>query len=386
MQSPRTKYLSETVLWPSQLLKYGGQVYLQLLPWWSLLQLHLFPPQARMLLLSKLLRKADLLWTKFAIIFCLNTFNTLFQQLFTLFQQLFNKAIVGWVPVSQQETFCALLHIGISGSRLPGGLFIYWDPGSLAPSHRSNLLLLGEVEPREPDLSEDEGLSPEEPAFTGLFPQALFKTLLFKAVNAAQLGSCSTELVPPPSHWSRNPLFVEPTKPLDSIPAPPLFLGVVRKQWSLSGSAPVLFSANRKYFSVAPDLATFLQVPTVDAPVTALLPNAAIPGDPDEGPEEHCSDQVLQQAHQGPAWAIRVATTASFFNRTTLLWLHQLQGKLSPEDTRLQQDLNKIIAAVQFSADATLNSVRFAAKSLASLVAPRRLVWLQHWQADARHK
>lgn len=72
---------------------------------------------------------------------------------------------------------------------------------------------------------------------------------------------------------------------------------------------------------MAPELANLLQVPSVDAPVDALLPNAAIPGDPEEGlrPEEHRSDQVLQRAHQGSAWVIHSATAASFFNRTTLL-------------------------------------------------------------------
>lgn len=53
---------------------------------------------------------------------------------------------------------------------------------------------------------------------------------------------------------------------------------------------------------------------------------------------------------------------------------------------RLKQDLSKIIEAVQFSGDATLNSAHFASKSLASSIAARRLVWLHHWQADARHK
>lgn len=70
---------------------------------------------------------------------------------------------------------------------------------------------------------------------------------------------------------------------------------------------------------------------------------------------------------------------ASFFNRTTLLWLRQLQEKLSPEDIRVKQDLNKIVAALLFSADSSLNATRFASKALASSVAARRLVWLSHW-------
>lgn len=96
------------------------------------------------------------------------------------------------------------------------------------------------------------------------------------------------------SQGSLNPVFAEPTKPVDSVPVPPLFLDVVRKQWSSPGSALVPSSTDCKYFNVAPDLATLLQVPSVGAPVAELLPNAAMPGDLEEGlhPEECCSDQV----------------------------------------------------------------------------------------------
>lgn len=58
---------------------------------------------------------------------------------------------------------------------------------SPAHSYVSHPSALGEVEPQEPDLLEDEDLPPEQPAFTGLFPQAIFKSLLFKVVNTAQL-------------------------------------------------------------------------------------------------------------------------------------------------------------------------------------------------------
>lgn len=157
------------------------------------------------------------------------------------------------------------------------------NPASPTSSHVSCPSFLEEVEPHELDLSEDEGLPPEQPAFTSLFLQALFKSLLFKAVNAAQVGPGSSEVVLPSSQGSLNPLFAEPASPVDSIPAPPLFLDVVRKQWSSPGSAPTPTSADGNNFNVAPDLAALLQVLTVDAPVAALLPNAAIPGDLDEG-------------------------------------------------------------------------------------------------------
>lgn len=174
----------------------------------------------------------------------------------------------------------------------------------------------------------------------------------------AKLGSPATGETPPPSHEVLNPLFSEPTKPVDAISAPCMFLDVVQCQWVSPGSALLPSSSDRRFFNVAPELAALLQVPAVDAPIAALLPNTCIPGDLDERLhlEERQSDQVLQWVHQGAAWAIQSATTVSFFNRATLLWLSQLQYKLPPENARLQQDISKIIAAVQFSADAMLNS------------------------------
>lgn len=63
-----------------------------------------------------------------------------------------------------------------------------------------------------------------------------------------------------------------------------------------------------------------------------------------------------------------------------------MQSRVSPEDSCLHQDINKLIAAAEFSADATLNSAKFASRAVASNITSRRLLWLQHWQADMRTK
>lgn len=86
------------------------------------------------------------------------------------------------------------------------------------------------------------------------------------------------------------------------------------------------------------------------------------------------------------AWSIRASSSASFFNRAALLWLKQLQDRLPLSETRAHQDLNKIAASLEYSADTTLNATRFAAKALGSSVASRRLLWLRGWQADIRSK
>lgn len=173
-------------------------------------------------------------------------------------------------------------------------------------SHYSCPSRLGDVDSCEPDLSDDEGLPPEQPAFSGLFPQALFKSLLYKAVNTVQLGSTVPESISPPVQGKLNPLFEEPAKSITSIPTPPLFLDVLKRQWASPGSAPLPSSMDQKNFNIAADLASLLHVPIVDALIAALLPNTAIPGSPDEGlrPEERPVDLVLQRAHLGTAWVI----------------------------------------------------------------------------------
>lgn len=155
--------------------------------------------------------------------------------------------------------------------------------------------------------------------------------MLFKASNAAQLGTSLVGNEPSASsHEVQNPLFLEPTKPVDAIPAPRLFLDVIQHQWTSPGTAPAPSSSDRRFFNLVPEMATLLQVPSVDPSKATLLPNSAILGNPEEGlwPEDRRSDQVLKRVHQGAAWAIQSATTVSFFNRATLFWQRQCQNKL----------------------------------------------------------
>lgn len=88
---------------------------------------------------------------------------------------------------------------------------------------------------------------------------------------------------------------------------------------------------------------------------------------------------MLRKTHQAAAWALRAAT-ASFLNRTSLAWLRQMQARLAPEDMCLHQDVNKLMAALDYLSDATLNAVKFASRAVAANVTSRHLLWLRHWQ------
>lgn len=102
-------------------------------------------------------------------------------------------------------------------------------PASPVSTTGSQVSLSAELGFQDFDLSEDEGLPPDQPIFTGLFPQALFKSLLFKAVNTTGFSSSPAQPPTPAPSGALDLLFAELPKVMDSIPTPPLFLDVIRK-------------------------------------------------------------------------------------------------------------------------------------------------------------
>lgn len=244
-------------------------------------------------------------------------------------------------------------------------------------------------DPLDQDLSEDEDLSPDQPAFVGLFKPHLFRSLLHKAKITTGLGSPR----PLPTNAGEGssssvPLFEEPTVDSEEIPGPKLFRDLLQRQWSAPASGPSPNAVDRRLYNLAPELSSLLQVPSVDQPVAELSASSNLTGPPEESlrPEDRRCEHSLVRSHQATAWSVKASLAASFFNRASILWLRQLQAKLPISDLRAQQDISKIIVALEFSADATLNSSRFAAKAIGSSIAARRLLWLRQWQADAKSK
>lgn len=131
-----------------------------------------------------------------------------------------------------------------------------------------------------------------------------------------------------------------------------------------------------------------LQLPVVDAPVPSLISSSIIFNDIKDSlkMEDKRAKMSFRKAHQVVAWAIRAATSASFFNRASLIWLRQLQERISPKEARVHQDINKLVVTTEYSADASLNAAKFASLARASTVTSRRLLWLRHWRVDMKSK
>lgn len=228
--------------------------------------------------------------------------------------------------------------------------------GSLqrSPSHSGGSadLFLRQEAQREPDLSDDEGVLPDTPAFTGLFPDGLFKSLLYKAkVTTGLQESEPAQESSTPRPGSSHGLFSEPVVEQVFIPVLMLFTNIIQKQWASLASLPTPSGVDQRNYNLAPAITQLLQVPPVDNPVAALTsPLPYLSGDSSKGlqPEDKKFELSFKKDNQASAWAIQAATSASFFNRSSLLWLQQLQAQLPLNEAHLHQDLNKIIAQPSF--------------------------------------
>lgn len=108
------------------------------------------------------------------------------------------------------------------------------------------------------------------------------------------------------------------------------------------------------------------------------LTNVTHPTGPTEDslhPEDKRAEKVLLKGGMASAWSIKASTVVAFFNREALLWFKQLQSRIPLPDSRSHQDLN---AALEYSADATLNVSKLSAKALASTTTSRHLLWLRN--------
>ncbi|XP_013917285.1 PREDICTED: uncharacterized protein LOC106545294 [Thamnophis sirtalis] len=284
----------------------------------------------------------------------------------------------------------AAAHSGLAPQALQGdSSILQTDPPSPLPSvFSAESALVEEGEHLDREFSDDEGLPRDQPTAPGLFRHALFKSLLYKAKTTTHMGEAASRESTAVGLDATERLFAEQVALQDVIPCPKLFLDLIQKQWDQPTAANPPRAGDRKLYTSTPELEGLLQFPTVDAPIAALASPALIPSEISEGlkAEDRKAETVICKTHQAAAWALRSATAASFFNRTSLVWLRQLQDRLYPDETRLHQDVTKLMAALEFSADATLSAAKFASRAVVSNVASRRLLWLRHWQTDVKSK
>ncbi|XP_060537519.1 CCAAT/enhancer-binding protein gamma isoform X1 [Pantherophis guttatus] len=261
----------------------------------------------------------------------------------------------------------------------------YQDPDSPDPSELS---FYSKDYQGERDFSDFKHGSLAKKPFKGLFNPALLKPLLAKARATACLGKASPATGPTTDSGEQDDFLFTEQAGADTIPIPGMFLEMIRRQWAAPTSAFRATGQENLLFDVDKDLLNLLQLPKVDSPVAALTSSSILPPDAEDAlkGEERREETALRRAHMANSWAIRASTAASFFTRASVRWLRQLQSHLPAEDVRAHQDLSNILAAAEYTADATLASAKFSARAMASSVTARRMLWLRHWRMDAKNK
>lgn len=206
--------------------------------------------------------------------------------------------------------------------QLPASL----DPGPGSPSQQDSThstdFLWGDDDLGDPEFSEDEGLLPDKPAFTGLFRPSIFKSLLHKAKVSTNMGVSEAPVVQSQgAHHPHDDLLVVPSTEQEFIPCPKLFAEVIQKQWSQPGSLAAPSGHNKKLYCTALDLDGILQLPSIDAPVANLVSSAVFSNHIVEllKAEDRKVEVSCRKTHQAAAWAIKTVTSAFFFNHASLM-------------------------------------------------------------------
>lgn len=121
-------------------------------------------------------------------------------------------------------------------ARAPGGNPVQPIPTAthrsrpVSPSLASEGSIVGETTQRDLDLLDDEDTPAPDlpPTFSGLFLSNLFKSLLRKAQATSKLGEGVATMEGSTAQTTEGGLFSEPLAEKEEIPAPQLFLDVVK--------------------------------------------------------------------------------------------------------------------------------------------------------------
>lgn len=290
-------------------------------------------------------------------------------------------AAAGKTPPSRERP------VSPTGADSPRRGFAASDQGS-PPQSEGSVVSEDSVQlPDEGLWSDGEDIRTETSPTVGMFNPNSFYSLLQRACITGRIEPEKTQTAQVPGQ-SSHPIFAAPVTTNLQIPCPPIFLQSIQEQWGSPGAFSALGGIDRKLLDTVPSLNEVLEVPAVDEALAPILSDTKIPGDMSEAlkAEDKKSEISLRRTHQASAWAIRASTSNSFFARIALIWLKELQDRISPEEMRVHQDVTKIRAALEYMADVSLQSAKYSARAIASNVAARRLFWLRNWKADTKHK
>lgn len=244
-------------------------------------------------------------------------------------------------------------------------------------------------------LSDEEEVDFQLPAPTArFFKQEDYIYLLSKTMSALDLQSQPDGENPEEKQgkWrpkGKNEFFSIPQPTEQALPFPASFETQIKAEWNKPLANKRCPTYIKRLYSLSPYVNEFLQVPVIDAPVAALQTGGLLA---EEGhgslkdPVDKKADFALRKAHESAILAIKSSASASIFSRAAIVWMRKLIQLIPETDHRALEGANRVLKAVSYTADATLDSMLFASRSLASAVAVRRTLWLKAWQTSHQDK
>uniref|UniRef100_A0ACB8ENC3 Uncharacterized protein n=1 Tax=Sphaerodactylus townsendi TaxID=933632 RepID=A0ACB8ENC3_9SAUR len=163
----------------------------------------------------------------------------------------------------------------------------------------------------------------------------------------------------------------------------------VTNQWDNPAANKRCPNYLRKLYDLPAYANNILQVPIIAGPVAALQSSGLVSKGGRgqiKDMQDRRSDQFCKRTHEAMAMTIRASATASIVSRASIVWARKVLELIPPTETKAIEGVNRMLKAASFAADATLDAVTFSARSLASSVATRWLLWLRAWQTDWRSK
>ncbi|CAJ0949801.1 unnamed protein product [Ranitomeya imitator] len=166
---------------------------------------------------------------------------------------------------------------------------------------------------------------------------------------------------------------------------------LIKREWDKQDKGFHPSSAKRRYPFEDNELAEWMKVPKVDAAVASTSKAGTLPLE-DVGllkdPSDRKADMFLRKVWESTAGAFKPAISSTCTARSVMVWISQLEEQLKskvPRDKMLNS-LSQIREGVAYLADASVDSLKLAARSAGLSNAARRALWLKTWKGDAQAK
>ncbi|XP_066430229.1 uncharacterized protein [Eleutherodactylus coqui] len=181
-------------------------------------------------------------------------------------------------------------------------------------------------------------------------------------------------------------------QPKPSFPVNDILKQLILTEWKQAEHKFFLPKEFKERMVFTPEDIEFLDtVPKVDLAVARVSKKAALPFEDISqlrDPLDSRVDSAMKKAWESAALTMKTNITATSVARSMTLWLDQLQALVSQRGSR--EDISNCLPLLQqatgFLADASMESVRFGARSAALSNTARRAVWVKAWTGDNASK